>query len=209
MPNAIELDRASARHAATVVLHDLTIAIPRHGITALTGHNGSGKSTLLGLLSGTHPLASGTLRRHHAGRPALVVQRSEVSDALPITVRQAVSMGRWAHRGPWRRLTREDRSVVDQCMDRLGVTALADRRLGTLSGGQRQRVLLAQGLAQQSELLLLDEPSTGLDADSKARIAAVLAEECDRGITVVHATHDAEDAAEADHHIVLAHGRVS
>ncbi|MEU5870855.1 zinc ABC transporter ATP-binding protein AztA [Glycomyces sp. NPDC047369] len=209
MPAAIELDGVSARHGAATVLHDVTVAVPRHRITAVTGHNGSGKSTLLGVLAGVHPPASGSLRRSHPGRPAFVVQRSEAADALPITVRQTVAMGRWAHRGAWRRLTREDRSIVDRCMDRLGVADLAKRRLGTLSGGQRQRVLLAQGLAQQSELLILDEPSTGLDAGARERIAAVLSEERARGVTVVHATHDPDDAARADHRIDLSRGRIA
>nr|WP_322632813.1 zinc ABC transporter ATP-binding protein AztA [Glycomyces albidus] len=208
MSNAIELTGVSARHGAVTVLHELTVSIAAQQITALTGHNGSGKSTLLGVLAGVHPPASGALRRTHAGRAALVVQRSEVPDALPITVRQAVAMGRWAHRGAWRRLTREDRSIVDRCMERLGIAALARRRLSTLSGGQRQRVLLAQGLAQESDLLLLDEPATGLDAEAKAQIAALLAEESARGVTVVHATHDPEDAASADHRIALANGRL-
>nr|WP_255673024.1 zinc ABC transporter ATP-binding protein AztA [Glycomyces amatae] len=208
MPNAIELERASARHGPATVLREVTVSVPAHQVTAVTGPNGSGKSTLLGLLSGTHPLASGSLRRFHESRAALVVQRSEVPDALPVTVAQAVAMGRWAHRGAWRRLTRDDRSVVERCMDRLGVADLASRRLGSLSGGQRQRVLLAQGLAQQSDLLLLDEPATGLDAEAKRRIAAVLAEESARGVTVVHATHDPEDAAEAGHRIALSGGRL-
>jgi zinc/manganese transport system ATP-binding protein len=208
MPNAIELDQVCARHGATTVLHELTVSIPAQQVTAVTGQNGSGKSTLLGVLAGTHPLTSGSLRRFHAGRASLVVQRSEVPDALPITVRQAVAMGRWAHQGAWRRLTRDDKTIVEQCMERLGVTGLAGRRLGTLSGGQRQRVLLAQGLAQQADLLLLDEPATGLDAEAKLQIAAVLAEESARGVTVVHATHVPDDAADADHRIALAHGRL-
>lgn len=208
MSNAVELTDVSARHGAVTVLHGLSISIPAHQVTAVTGHNGSGKSTLLGVLAGAHPPASGSLVRTHASRAALVVQRSEVPDALPITVRQVVTMGRWAHRGAWRRLTREDRSIAERCMARLGVAALADRRFSTLSGGQRQRVLLAQGLAQQSDLLLLDEPATGLDAEAKEQIAALLAEESARGVTVVHATHDHEDAANADHRIALANGRL-
>jgi zinc/manganese transport system ATP-binding protein len=208
MSNSVELTQVSARHGAVTVLHGVTISIPAHQVTAVTGHNGSGKSTLLGVLAGAHPPASGSLRRSHASRAALVVQRSDVPDALPITVRQVVTMGRWAHRGAWRRLTREDRRVAERCMDRLGVTGLAHRRLSTLSGGQRQRVLLAQGLAQQSDLLLLDEPATGLDAEAKQQIAAILAEETVRGVTVVHATHDPEDAANADHRITLSNGRL-
>jgi zinc/manganese transport system ATP-binding protein len=208
MPNSIELTGVCARHGAATVLHDVTASIPAGQITAVTGHNGSGKSTLLGVLAGAHPPSSGTLRRRHSGRVALVVQRSEVPDALPVTVRQTVAMGRWAHRGAWRPLTRNDRSIVENCMDRLGVTGLAGRRLSTLSGGQRQRVLLAQGLAQRSDLLLLDEPATGLDAEAKDRIAALLAEERARGVTVVLATQDPEDAATADHRIALSNGRL-
>jgi zinc/manganese transport system ATP-binding protein len=140
--------------------------------------------------------------------PAYVVQRSAAPDTLPISVRATVAMGRWASRGPWRRLTARDRAVVEDCMRRLGVQDLADRPLGRLSGGQRQRVLVAQGLAQESDLLLLDEPAAGLDAQAREYIDEVLAGAAADGVTVVAATHDPAAAARSDHCLLLRDGHL-
>jgi len=118
-------------------------------------------------------------------------------------------MGRWGDRGPWRRLTRQDRATVDQSMERLGITDLATRQLGELSGGQRQRALIAQGLAQESDLLLLDEPTTGLDLEAKDRITALLTELLADGVTIVHATHDLEAARSADACLLLRDGHLA
>lgn len=191
------------------VLHQLDAAIPALAITALVGPNGSGKSTLLGVLAGVIQPTSGEL--HHDGNrpPAFVPQRGAVGDALPLTVGQTVEMGRWGERGPWRRLTRQDRATVDTAMERLGITDLATRQLGELSGGQRQRALIAQGLAQESDLLLLDEPTTGLDPEARERIAALLTELVADGVTVVQATHDLEAARSADACLLLRDGRLT
>lgn len=171
---AITLHGLFAGYGRGTVLHGITARVPRSGVTAVVGPNGSGKSTLLSVAAGVVAPTGGSVRRSHARRPAVVVQRSAVSDALPITVEETVAMGRWAHRGPWRRLTKRDHRIVMECMAHLGVLDLAPRRLGELSGGQRQRALVAQGLAQESDLLLLDEPTTGLDAEARERISAVL-----------------------------------
>ncbi|MFJ9552487.1 zinc ABC transporter ATP-binding protein AztA [Nocardiopsis sp. NPDC101807] len=208
-PAAVTLEDVYAGYGGRAVLHGVTATIHAGTVTALVGANGSGKSTLLAVMASTLAPTAGRVRRGAARRPALVVQRSAVSDALPVTVRETVEMGRWAERGPWRRLTRADRAAVEACMDRLAVADLARRALGDLSGGQRQRVLLAQGLAQEADLLLLDEPATGLDADSRERITAVLAEERERGVAVVHATHSAREAAHADRVLRMEDGRLS
>ena len=138
---------------------------------------------------------------------AHVLQTQHVNHALPVTVAEVVRMGRYRRRGPFRRLTADDRRAVDAAMARLDVTALADRHLDELSGGQRQRVYLAQGLAQEAELLLLDEPVTGLDITNLDRIADVLREETAAGRTVVITTHELHTAQAADHVVLLA-GRV-
>ncbi|QRN78861.1 MAG: ATP-binding cassette domain-containing protein, partial [Nocardiopsis sp. BM-2018] len=145
------LDDLYAGYGRTDVLKGVSAEVPEGAVTALVGPNGAGKSTLLGVLAGTVPLRRGKVtpdRGARAARPAFVVQRSAVPDTLPLTVRAAVAMGRWAHRGLWRPLTRHDRAVVARCMERAGVADLAHRGLGELSGGQRQRALIAQGLAQ-------------------------------------------------------------
>ncbi|MDT0344005.1 zinc ABC transporter ATP-binding protein AztA [Streptomyces sp. DSM 44938] len=200
----------SAGYGRRPVLQRVTAHIPRARTTVVVGPNGSGKSTLLGALAGVVPPTSGAVARQalDAGRTAFVVQRSEASDVLPITVRETVAMGRWARRGPWRRLTRRDRAVVESCMARLGILDLASRQLGALSGGQRQRALVAQGLAQEADLLLLDEPAAGLDLEAQRRIREVLDEQRESGVTVVHTTHDLTEAMRADHCLLLGQGRL-
>lgn len=206
---AIRIERVTAGYGATPVLSEVSATIPRGRVTAIVGPNGSGKSTLLGVLAGTVPVRAGDVHHATARRPAFVVQHTAIPPTLPITVRETVAMGRWAHRGPWRRLTRADRAITTECLERLDLTALAARRLDTLSGGQRQRALLAQALAQESDLLLLDEPATGLDAASQAAIAVVLAEATAAGVTVVQATHDPAEAERADRLLRLDGGRIT
>ncbi|WP_171109296.1 MULTISPECIES: zinc ABC transporter ATP-binding protein AztA [Streptomyces] len=208
-PPRVRFTELSAGYPGHPVLHQLDAEITALAITALVGPNGSGKSTLLGVMAGVIKPTSGRL--HHAGGrpPAFVPQRSAVADALPLTVRQTVEMGRWGDRGPWRRLTRQDHATVDQAMERLGITDLATRQLGELSGGQRQRALIAQGLAQESDLLLLDEPTTGLDPEARDRIAALLTELVTDGRTVVQATHDLEAARSADACLLLRDGQLA
>ncbi|WP_442818690.1 zinc ABC transporter ATP-binding protein AztA [Streptomyces sp. NBC_01320] len=204
----IRFAELSAGYAGHLVLHQLSAGIAALTTTALVGPNGSGKSTLLGVLAGVIQPTAGEL--HHAGgRPAAFVpQRGAVGDALPLTVRQTVEMGCWGARGLWRRLTRQDRAAVDSALERLGIADLATRQLGELSGGQRQRALIAQGLAQESDLLLLDEPTTGLDPEARERIAMLLTELVADGVTVVHATHDLDAARSADVCLLLREGRL-
>ncbi|MGW0515792.1 zinc ABC transporter ATP-binding protein AztA [Crossiella sp. NPDC003009] len=203
---AVTLREVSASYGRQEVLRGITAVVPEARVTAIVGPNGAGKSSLLNVIAGVLPTTSGEVATTDSGRPAYVTQHSEVSDTLPITVRAAVTMGRWAHRRPWHRLTRQDREVVEECLARLDITAIAGRRLGTLSGGQRQRALVAQGLAQQSDLLLLDEPSAGLDLQAQARIEDALDEARREGVTVLRVTHDLTAAGRADHCLLLGAG---
>ncbi|MEV5451934.1 zinc ABC transporter ATP-binding protein AztA [Streptomyces sp. NPDC052535] len=204
----IRITDLDAGYPGRPVIRQLTADIPALAMTTLVGPNGSGKSTLLGVLAGVITPTSGRLRYAQGRPPAFVPQRGAVGDALPLTARQTVEMGRWGERGLWRRPSRHDREVVDSAMARLGVADLAARQLGELSGGQRQRVLIAQGLAQQSDLLLLDEPTTGLDPGSRERITVLLTDLVADGTTVVQATHDLEAARAADACLLLGDGRL-
>ncbi len=204
----VRITDLDAGYPGRPVIRQLTTDIPALAMTTLVGPNGSGKSTLLGVLAGVITPTSGRLRYAQGRPPAFVPQRGAVGDALPLTARQTVEMGRWGERGLWRRPSRYDREVVDSAMARLGVAGLAARQLGELSGGQRQRVLIAQGLAQQSDLLLLDEPTTGLDPGSRERITILLRDLVADGTTVVQATHDLEAARAADACLLLGDGRL-
>ncbi|WP_329038583.1 zinc ABC transporter ATP-binding protein AztA [Streptomyces sp. NBC_01725] len=205
----VRFTELTAGYPGRPVLHQLDAEIPALATTALVGPNGSGKSTLLAVLAGVIQPTSGDLHHHGDRPPAFVPQRGAVGDALPLTVRQTVEMGRWGERGPWRRLTRQDRITVDQAMERLGISDLATRQLGELSGGQRQRALIAQALAQESDLLLLDEPTTGLDPEARGWIGSLLTELVAGGVTVVHATHDLEAARSADACLLLRDGHLA
>ena len=153
-PYEVTLRDVAAGYPRRPVLRQLTASIPRSATTAVVGPNGSGKSTLLSVLAGVRPLSSGSIERSSTSRPCFVVQRSAVADTLPLTVRETVTMGRWAHRGAWRRLTRPGLvRRARQAWSGSDILDLAERQLGELSGGQRQRALVAQGFAQEAELL--------------------------------------------------------
>jgi ABC-type Mn2+/Zn2+ transport system ATPase subunit len=200
-----------ARDGRTVVAAcDLEIG---PGVTSLVGPNGSGKSTLLHAVAGLLSPAAGSVRVFGAPpdevrrRIAYVLQAQHAPTHLPVTVREVVSLGRAPVRGAIGRLRAADRAAVQDAIDRVELGALAGRHLSELSGGERQRAFVAQGLAQDADLLLLDEPTAGLDAASTERIRRVLADERAAGRSVIVATHDLEDAAGSDHVVLLA-GRV-
>lgn len=202
-------------HGHSLSLDHVTVDFPAGSVTALTGPNGCGKSTLLGLLAGTLRPSDGRI----TGRPdnvCIVPQHSQTPELFPVTVRDTVAMGRWRMpegRGgllrPLRPLTRSDRDAADRAMERTGITDLADRTLADLSGGQRQRTFIAQGLAQDAPLLLLDEPLAAVDAATAELIAHAVDGERASGVTVVIATHDRDQAAGADRTVRLDHGQVT
>lgn len=200
-------------YGGVVALQESDFTVPTAAVTSVIGPNGSGKSTVLNAVAGLVEPRSGSLEvlggrpedRHD--RVAYVLQATRVNERLPVTVQEVVAMGRYARRGFFHRLTREDRAAVDEVMERLGIADLAHRHLRELSGGQRQRVFVAQGLVQHADLLLLDEPLTGLDIPSHERIDQVIDEAADRGATVVVTTHDVAEARRSDH-VLLMGGRV-
>lgn len=212
------------RVSAAITAHDVELGydgrlavtassfeIPEGAITALIGPNGSGKSTLLNAIAGLLEPRGGTLLIEPvAGQPrrvAYVLQSTKVNETLPVTVAEVVSMGRYAGKGAFRPLDDADKLAVRQAMDRMAITDLARHHLTELSGGQRQRVFVAQGLAQDHDVLLLDEPVTGLDLPSARAIDDVIHDEHARGCTVVLTTHDLAEARVADY-VVLLSGRV-
>ncbi|KUI35371.1 ABC transporter [Mycobacterium sp. IS-1496] len=202
-PSPITLIDVDFGYPGAAVFRGLNLSVCPAALTAVTGPNGSGKSTLLGLLAGILRPAGGTVEIA-AANVAFAVQRSLVTDAFPITAAEAVMMGRWRRLGLMRRPSRADRAVVEQWLAELGLDDVRNHSLGELSGGQRQRVLLAQAFAQQAPLLLLDEPTTGLDPAASALVIEHLRRFADSGTTVVAATHDIGLIGAAHHRITLA-----
>lgn len=208
---AVTMTDAEFRYGSTAALREVSLSLSRGTATALLGPNGAGKSTLLNGIAGLIPPHSGKVTVHyHPGvrrRVAYVLQNVKANEALPVTVREVVQMGRYAGCITWWRTGDRDREAVTEAMERTGVVHLARRPFSHLSGGERQRVLLAQGLAAGLDILLLDEPGAGLDLQSLAAIREVIRQETERGGTVVFATHHLDEARAADNVILLA-GRV-
>ncbi len=211
LTTAVEATDVVLAYDGAVALDRSTFTIPAGTITVVIGPNGSGKSTLLNGIAGLLPPRKGTLRvpavSNDVRRISYVFQTTKVSDALPVTAREIVTMGRYASAGAHQRLTSEDHDAIERAMERTGMTGFADKHLHELSGGQRQRVFLAQGLAQDHDLLLLDEPLTGIDLPTAQAIDKVIHAERNEGCTVVFTSHDLTEAQVADH-VVLLSGRV-
>lgn len=188
-------------------LDGVSLDVRRGRMLALTGHNGAGKSTLVEVLAGVREPTSGEVHRS-ADAVAFVPQRADVAPRLPVTVRDVVTTGLHGRTGPWRRLGRDGRRRRDEAIELVGMGEHADRPLAVLSGGQRQRALLAMGLARGAELLVLDEPTTGLDAETTDRILGVLGRVVADGGAVVCASHDPTLVDRAGEVVRLVDGRV-
>jgi zinc transport system ATP-binding protein len=196
--SVIDVEGVSFAYGGQPVVEDVSLSVEEGEFLGLIGPNGSGKTTLLKLMFGLLSPDSG--RAELFGEPAerfdegerlgYVSQHSTDGDrSMPVTVREVVTMGRYAHAG-LSRLTDEDRRIVDDALERVGITDLADRRIGRLSGGQRQRVYIARALASEADVLALDEPTVGVDADSRDAFYDLLDELNGQGITIVLIEHD-------------------
>lgn len=203
--NMVSVRDLVAGYDGVTAIRSSSFEVPKGAITAVIGPNGSGKSTLLSVLAGLLAPFSGTVSYADGAstRIALVPQTTKVNDALPISVGEVVRMGRYAGKGLVGRLTPEDITAINEAMDRVGIADLSGRRLNNLSGGQRQRAFVAQGLVQEHDLLLLDEPLTGIDLPTAQAIDEVIHDEINRGCSVVMSTHDLSEARIADHVILL------
>lgn len=188
----------------TDVLHAVTVELAPGEVTAIAGSNGSGKSTLVEVIAGVLRPRRGHVER--SGDLALVVQRPDAPETLPLSAGDVVAMGA-RRRGP--RVDRAGRrAAVTAALSRVAAADLASRPFAMLSGGQKQRVLLAQAIVRAPDVLLLDEPASGLDGASIDRVSAILAEEAARGAVVACVTHDDRAIATADRVIRLDRGSV-
>jgi len=201
--HAANLSFAYGRGAPAV--DDVSLSIASGAIVGLIGPNGSGKTTLVRLLNGTLTPARGSVtldgvplatlsRRALARRIAVVPQETQVT--FDFTALEIVLMGRYAHLGPFTLEGPDDMSHARQALESTGTAALEARQFATLSGGEKQRVVIASALAQSSDILLLDEPTTALDIGFQWEIAALLGRlNVEHGTTIVVSTHDLNLAA--------------
>jgi ABC-type Mn2+/Zn2+ transport system ATPase subunit len=202
--------------AAEPALERVSVHVPLGARFALVGPNGAGKSTLLKAISGLLPVRSGEVRIHGLPvgachhRVAYLPQRSDVDWTFPLSVERLVLAGRYVHLGWLRRPRERDHALAREVMGLLGLTDLASRQIGQLSGGQQQRALLARALAQEADLLLLDEPFNAVDVETRMVVTALLDDLKQRGKTTVIATHDiAGREADYDGALYLCDGRVT
>jgi manganese/iron transport system ATP-binding protein len=197
-------------------LWNASFAIPRGTVTALVGVNGAGKSTLFKAIMGFVAVARGEIRIlgvpvGEALRKSLVAyvpQSEEVDWAFPVLVEDVVMMGRYGHMGFLRRPAAADRAAVDQALERVGMSDFRHRQIGELSGGQRKRVFLARSLAQDGQVILLDEPFTGVDVKTEEQIDGLLRELRDEGRVMLVSTHNLGSVPEFCDRTVLVRGTV-
>jgi zinc transport system ATP-binding protein len=215
----IGVDAVSFVYRDTPVLDGVSFKIASGEFVALTGPNGSGKSTLLRLILGLLTPAEGTVRLlgqpprqvRDRWRVGYVPQRPATADLLPATVQDVVATGRLARRGWWRRPNAGDRQAIRDALDTVGMSDLRNRRMGELSGGQQQRAFIAKALVTTPDLLLLDEPTTGVDAASQHRFRDTLVTAArDRGAAVLLVSHElGAVAGDLDRVLLLRRGKIA
>jgi manganese/iron transport system ATP-binding protein len=190
--------------------------IPRGTVTALVGVNGSGKSTLFKSIMGFVPAAKGTIKilgldvkdALTKNLVAYVPQSEEVDWAFPVLVEDVVMMGRYGHMGFLRRPKKADIEAVDEALSRVNMQELRTRQIGELSGGQRKRVFLARSLAQDGQVILLDEPFTGVDVKTEEQIIGLLRDLREEGRVMLVSTHNLGSVPEFCDRTVLVKGTV-
>lgn len=203
------------RNGTTAIKH-ASFTIPRGSITALVGVNGSGKSTLFKAIMGFVPLAGGSVDiLGVSGKQALkrnlvayVPQSEDVDWNFPVLVEDVVMMGRYGHMNMLRRPSRQDHDMVTQALDRVNLVEFRHRQIGELSGGQKKRVFLARALAQEGQVILLDEPFTGVDVGTEDAIVALLRDLRDEGKVMLVSTHNLGSVPEFCDRTVLVKGTV-
>lgn len=212
MVSLLEVQQLSYRRAGRKVLDEISLQLQPGDLVGMLGPNGAGKSTLLRLMMGLLRAESGRIRLR--GQDLEQWRRSDLARELgylpqahaaifPFSVTDIVAMGRQARNSLWRSPTAADQAAVAEALQRLGIMHLADRPYTELSGGERQSVLIARALAQGCRILLLDEPTAGLDYGQQLRLHAMLRELSRQGYAILASSHDPHQAREVFDQVVL------
>ena len=217
--HTLAVEAVTVGYDERVVVHDMTLEVQPGVVTAIVGANGCGKSTLLRAMARLLPARAGRVLLD--GTPISELSSRQVATVLGllpqspvspegIAVADLVGRGRYPHQGWFRRWTAQDDEIVEQALSATDILDLADRPVDELSGGQRQRVWIAMALAQQTDVLLLDEPTTFLDVAHQVEVLDLLTDlNRDRGTTIVMVLHDLNLAARyADRLVALTEGRL-
>ena len=203
----------SLRYNGRPALEEVSFHLHAGERVAVVGPNGAGKSTLFKVVAGVLSPSAGEVNIY-GSRPrghvciAYIPQRSQVDWNFPVRVADVVMMGRSAILGPFNWPKKRDRDLVQQALETVDITALAKHQIGQLSGGQQQRMFIARALAQEAELMLMDEPLTGLDTPSQEGLLNLLDTLKDQNVTVMVATHDLEQAAQHFDRLLLLNNRL-
>lgn len=205
-------------YGKNIILHDLTLDITP-GLTSLIGPNGAGKSTFLRVLAGLTAYNGSVLlhgrevssipRREFSRYVGVVMSAKDFRPSYPFSVREVIAMGRLPYRGLFSPLTRNDSDIITRASAMMGISHLMERDIMTLSDGERQMTLIASALAQDTRILLLDEPTSSLDPDRAARVFALMRNLADDGRTIIAAVHDINiSLSYSDNYIALRNGRI-
>lgn len=209
----LDVSHLTIRYNGRAALEDVTFHLHVGERVAIVGPNGAGKSTLIKAVAGVLPPTSGEVKVFGSmpGRHVCIgyiPQRSQVDWNFPVTVADVVMMGRFAKLGPLNWPRKRDWDAVRRALETVDLADLASRQIGQLSGGQQQRMFIARALAQEAELMLMDEPLTGLDTPSQEGILSLLDRLKRENVTVMVATHDLDQAATHFDRIMLLNHRL-
>ncbi len=214
MLHAVEVDQLSVSYFETTALERLSVRLTSGQLIGIIGPNGAGKSTFIKAIMGLIPAEATSIRllgqsaKQARTQVAYVPQRSAIDWDFPIRVIDAVLIGCYPQLGLFKRPTKQHRMRARACLDRVGMLDYADLQIGELSGGQQQRVFLARALAQEADLLLLDEPFVGVDAGSEGVIIDLLRVLRDEGKTILVVHHDLSKAADYFDTLLLLNRRI-
>ena len=214
IPAPLEIHDLTVSFNRKPVLYGIDLCINEGKLVGIIGPNGAGKSTLIKSVMGITKRNGGWVKifgqsgKRSYKRVGYIPQRESVDWDFPVSVLDVVLMGRYGHLGWFRRIQKKDREIANECLEKVNMSSFANRQIGKLSGGQQQRVFLARALAQESDLYLMDEPFSGVDAVTEKSIINLLRELKSSGKTVVVVHHDLSNAKEYFDELILLNMRL-